>query len=396
MIQPTLETPRLIAGQDQGLVIKIANTGPGACRGVVFRLHLPPEIIALRGEERIYLSELLPGAVSYLRLVVRPARPGSFLLASANFHYRDSRDRSVNPPQWRHQVVVDAPQLTSEQQAAQEAERHARAQRWEAAWPHYLQARDGRQAAVCLRKAVQRHQSQGDAASVTAQYLAYAQTVRQIGDPDLGNDVQVTRGLEQAIEWYLQAGQPAEAHRCRDLLGYLTRAPVLELTLDASGSAGFVAGVASLVTIEVTNRGYGPARHVRLKLDGAVERPDEWQLDRLGVGQTAVWQDACVVPTHPGQCVLRVQILVGAASSDAKSLIWHRATISVAPADLLGHIRGQGPGAAPLHIEKYFGSGTKYFDTGLVYTPARSRTKDDTIGSWSVVIDDVQDKSTTR
>ncbi len=396
MIQPILETSSLMAGQDQNLVIRLANSGPQVCRGIVFRVRLPAEIISLRGEERVDISELLPGAVCYLRLVVRPARPGSFLLASGNFHYRDSRDRPVTPSPWRQQVVVEAPRFTPEQQAAHEAERHARAQRWEAAWPLFMQARDGRQALACLQRSVQRLQAQRPGAGAAAQYLAFAQAARQVGDPGLANHPPVVRGLEQAIEWYLQAGDAAEAHRCRDLLGYLTQAPVLDLKLSAAGSAAFVAGVASLVTIEIANRGYGPAHHVRLRLDGAVERPDEWQCERLGAGQTAIWHDACVIPSHPGQCVVRVQAIVGRVGGQADSQVWYRAAIPVGQPDLLAQMGRQQTGALPLHIEKYFGAGATNFDTGVVYSPSRSRVEPGAPGRWDGVLDDAARRAPER
>lgn len=347
MIRATLETPQLTAGQECRLVIRLSNASSQVCRGLVFRVRLPPELVALRGQERIEAAELPPGAFRDLALLVRPLQPGTFLLVSANFQYRDSYDRVVTAPQWRQQVAVQPAQLSLEQQAAQEAERHARAGRWEAAWPLYLQAHDSRQALACLQRAVQPLHSQGRPGSVAAQHLAYAQAVRQIGDPDLGNDPWVLQGLEQARAWYGQAGQPGEAQQCRDLLSYLSRAPLLDVRLVISAGAVFTVGAASRITAQVTNCGYGPARAVQLALSGMLERPVEHLIQDLPVGKTETWS-ASVVPRYAGSCAIKLDAAAYPYSGGAVVTVSCDGVVTAEPAGFLDQIgRAQ---AANVHV----------------------------------------------
>lgn len=337
MIRPTLETPQLTAGQECRLVIRLSNAGSQVCRGLVFRVRLPPELVALRGQERIEVGELRPGAFHDLALLVRPVQPGAFLLASTNFQYRDNYDRVVVVPQWRQHVAVQPAQLSPEQQAAQDAERHARAQRWEAAWPLYLQARDRRQALACLQRAVQRLRTQDQLAGAAAQHLAYAQTVRQTGDPDLGNVPQVIQGLEQAMAWYAQAGQSGQAQQCRELLSYLTRSPLLDVRLVIRADAVFTVGAAGLIAVQITNCGYGPAREVRLALSGMLERPVEHVVNDLPVGQTVTWS-ASVVPSYAGPCAIKLDAVAQPYGGGAAVAVSCDGVVPAEPAGFLDQI----------------------------------------------------------
>ncbi len=337
MIRPTLTTGHLTAGQECQLEIRLTNAGDRVCRGIVFRVHVPPELVALRGRERIDVGELLPGASSVMSLVVRPAQPGVFLLFSTNFQYRDSYDRIVISPAWQQEVLVKPPQLSPERQAALEAEHHARAQRWEAAWPLYLQARDRRQALACLQRAVQRLHSQGRSTSVAAQYLTYAQAVRQTGDPNLGREPWVLQGLEQAMAGYAQVGQSGEAQQCRELLSYLTRSPLLDVRLVVRADTVFTVGAAGLIAVQITNRGYGPAREVRLALSGMLERPVEHVIDDLPVGQTVTWS-ASVVPSYAGPCAIKLDAAAHPYGGGAAVTVSCDGVVTAEPAGFLDQI----------------------------------------------------------
>jgi hypothetical protein len=356
MIRPTLETPQLTAGQECRLVIRLSNAGPQVCRGLVFRVRLSPELVALRGQERIEVGELRPGAFCDLALLVRPVQPGAFLLASTNFQYRDSYDRVVVVPQWRQQVAVQPAQLSPEQQAAHDAESHAGAQRWEAAWPLYLQVHDRRQALVCLQRAVQRLRSQGRSTSVAALFLAYAQAVRQIGDPDLGSEPWAIQGLEQAMIWYAQVGQSGEAQQCRELLSYLTRSPLLDVRLVVRADTVFTVGAAGLIAVQSTNCGYGPAREVRLALSGMLERPVEHVIIDLAVGQTETW-NASVVPRFSGPCAIKLDAAAHPYGGGAAVTATGSGVVTAQPVGMLEQTTRRPDGSIHLHIENYAAPG---------------------------------------
>lgn len=353
MIRPTLETLQLTAGQECRLMIRLSNAGAQVCRGLVFRVRLPPELVALRGQERIDIGELLPGAFVDVRLLVRPAKPGAFLLVSTNFQYRDGYDRVVIAPQWRQEVDVQPAQLSPEQQALREAERHVQTQQWQLAWPLFLRASDARQALYCLQRAVQRLLNQRRPADAYAQYLAFARTVHLLDAPDLGDDPQLVHGLEQAVDWYARAGRADEARQCRDLVAYLIRSPVLDVRLVVPISAEFTVGALTSVAVEITNCGYGPARQVHLTLSGMIERPDDHELVDLQAGQSAVWNDVCVIPSHAGACAIRLDAVATPYGPAAPVKATWRGVVTAQPAGLLEQISWRQDASIHLEIENY-------------------------------------------
>jgi len=108
MIQVSVAPGQLVAGQRSQLGIRFANSGPGACTDIVFKLGLPSGITLVSGKQRIEIETIRPGDSLLYSLTVEPARPGEFMLTSPNFAYRDSDDERVRVSDWRQPLSVEA------------------------------------------------------------------------------------------------------------------------------------------------------------------------------------------------------------------------------------------------------------------------------------------------
>lgn len=106
MIEVSVEPHDFVAGQDAVLAVRFANTGPGICTDIVFKLDLPPQFLLLRGRERIELAELEEGQNQTLNLVVRPGTAGSFSVSSTNFSYRNYYDRPIRESGFQAELSV--------------------------------------------------------------------------------------------------------------------------------------------------------------------------------------------------------------------------------------------------------------------------------------------------
>jgi hypothetical protein len=106
MIEVSFEPPRLAAGQDCDMAVRFTNPGPGTCTEIVFRLDLPREFLILRGKDRIEIPELLAGGSWVEEVIVRPARAGTFSVASANFAYCDGRGTQRRIKDFRAELIV--------------------------------------------------------------------------------------------------------------------------------------------------------------------------------------------------------------------------------------------------------------------------------------------------
>lgn len=178
MISALVEDSTLVAGYDCPLVIRLTNIDRRVCRSILFRVHLPPDLVVMSGSERVNLAELAPGASHRIQLIVRPSRTGEFLLHSERFEYRDASDRPKPVRRWQATVTAEKPVLSPRQQAAARAEEFAQAQRWNAAWPMYLAAGLEQLAQFCLGKAVAELQQDGRYGEVARQFANYGRQLR--------------------------------------------------------------------------------------------------------------------------------------------------------------------------------------------------------------------------
>jgi CHAT domain len=106
MIEVSFEPPRLAAGQDCDIAVRFTNQGPGTCTHIVFRLDLPHEFLMLRGRDHIEIQELSVGRSWVEEVTVRPARAGTFSVASANFAYCDSHGTHHRIRDFRGELTV--------------------------------------------------------------------------------------------------------------------------------------------------------------------------------------------------------------------------------------------------------------------------------------------------
>lgn len=106
MINISVTSPRLVAGQRARLDIRFSNIGSGPCRKVVFTLGVPPGLRLVGGGERIDIAALEPGADVIRSVTVEAAQAGEYPLTSPNFSYRDEDDEPVRDRNWRAVVAV--------------------------------------------------------------------------------------------------------------------------------------------------------------------------------------------------------------------------------------------------------------------------------------------------
>jgi nucleoside phosphorylase len=106
VIEASIEPRELPAGRDHELEIRLTNAGEGTCTDIVFRVGLPPEILLLRGRNRVEVAELVAGDTWVHKVTVRPRAPGAFNVTSANFSYRNEYGTSVRVPGFQAGLTV--------------------------------------------------------------------------------------------------------------------------------------------------------------------------------------------------------------------------------------------------------------------------------------------------
>lgn len=357
MIDATLETATVSLGKDSLLAIVLSNSGHQVCRNIVFRLRLPPEIVLLRGCERVELERLEPGASHRIDLWVRPCRAGDYCVTSPNFSFRDASGRSYRKSGWRARVVINEPLITPAERAKAHAQALERAQRWQDAWPLYVESGQIEQSWACLNQAIQTLVAHSRHAEAAEQYLAWAQVVSQQSDRFSIHRNWSVAALGQAAEWFAQLGRVDLVNQCRDLVAQLTGQPMLAVRMVFPVDVAVVQGKPTLISIEVTNRGYGPARKVKLSLSGLIEHPDKWEIFDLLVGKTDVWNDACVIPSHHGHCVVELRTEAIPYGGGEPVIASFRGVIQAQEAGIMEQIGRRKDAVVHLQIDTYVASG---------------------------------------
>jgi hypothetical protein len=110
MIDVGVSPARIRCGEPAELAVTLTNTGTRICRRVIFVIRLPVGIVRLRGQERIELSELMPGEPRTSSLRIQAEEPGRYKLTSTNFSYRDQHDRPYRDTSFAAEILVDAQQ----------------------------------------------------------------------------------------------------------------------------------------------------------------------------------------------------------------------------------------------------------------------------------------------
>lgn len=106
MISAELSPRKLVAGQETELAVLFANTGSGTCSNLIFRLELPRQIFSVDGVDRLEIGSLPAGETVTRTVRVRPVEPGTCLVTSRNFSYRDRHGTSRRIEGFQAELVV--------------------------------------------------------------------------------------------------------------------------------------------------------------------------------------------------------------------------------------------------------------------------------------------------
>lgn len=106
MIEVSVSPGDVVAGRASALAITFANTGPGPCYDVVFRLRLPAGMVLRSGADRVDIPLVPAGGAHTHRVTLEARRPGRYELTSTNFSYRDAADRPVRVEDFRRDVLA--------------------------------------------------------------------------------------------------------------------------------------------------------------------------------------------------------------------------------------------------------------------------------------------------
>ncbi|GAA4475199.1 CHAT domain-containing protein [Phytohabitans houttuyneae] len=108
MIEVSVSPGDLVAGRKAPLAIRFANTGPGRCCDVVFKLRMPPGVVLRGGSDRVEIPVIPAGRSHTHEITVEARQPGRFELTSNNFSYRDQYDTPVRVTDFHTTLAVAA------------------------------------------------------------------------------------------------------------------------------------------------------------------------------------------------------------------------------------------------------------------------------------------------
>jgi len=106
MIQITVNPTQLIMNQISSLSIMFTNSSNKPCRNIGFRLRLPPQIVLLKGNDKIDIAKIDPFQNVTRTVQVRPKQIGSWIIGSSSFSYRDGQGQSQHPSSLLQEISV--------------------------------------------------------------------------------------------------------------------------------------------------------------------------------------------------------------------------------------------------------------------------------------------------
>jgi hypothetical protein len=106
VIEVSIDPGQLVAGRESALTVRFTNVGDGTCSHIVFKIGLPPEVLLLRGRDRIEIPKIRAGENYSYDTVVRPRVAGTFTIDSGNFAYRNNYGREVRVPDFLAELTV--------------------------------------------------------------------------------------------------------------------------------------------------------------------------------------------------------------------------------------------------------------------------------------------------
>lgn len=93
MIDVRVDPVEITVGDENELSIALTNNSSKPCTNIVFKLRLPPEIVLLRGPDRIALSKLDPGDSKSTKVTVQPKLAGDWAATNSSLSFLDHRGR---------------------------------------------------------------------------------------------------------------------------------------------------------------------------------------------------------------------------------------------------------------------------------------------------------------
>jgi outer membrane protein assembly factor BamB/tetratricopeptide (TPR) repeat protein len=255
------------------------------------------------------------------------------------------------------------------------AEMHAAEQRWESAWKLFRLADDLERAAEFFKQAIalcERERLDDQAARLLEERARLEMELA--GRRALG-DVEIASWLERAAHHYMADSRPADATRCREQAAHLMATPRFHIQLSAPAEPPFVEGKQKIICVRLTNRGYGPAQSVKVRVAGDIERPAEREFADVAVDDAVEWDTIGVVPVRHGELCLRVEVEYTSYRDSQPGRASFEQTISVAERGLISELGRALKGGAPvqLNVDKILSPGAVSNELNVTDSVFRAR-----------------------
>ena len=191
----------------------------------------------------------------------------------------------------------------------QVAEAHGEAGRWGQAWPLFRRGGQRDRALDCLQQALEECEAERLDAQAAQLCREWAELEIELAERRALGDQGIAEWLEKGAHYCVLANQAELAAECRERAAQIMETPRFLVEISAPPEARFMEGRQTLITVRLTNVGYGPAKSVKVRLAGDVEEPyPEHDFGEVVREKPDSWDMAGVVPLRSGQLCLRVEL----------------------------------------------------------------------------------------
>jgi len=242
----------------------------------------------------------------------------------------------------------------------QVAEAHGEAGQWQAAWPLFRRGGQRDRALDCLQQALEECEAERLDAEAAQLCREWANLEIELAGRRALGDQGIAEWLEKGAHYCVLANQAELALECRERAAQIMETPRFLLEISAPPEARFIEDRQTLITVRLTNVGYGPARSVRVRLAGDVEKPyPEHDFGEVMKEKPRTWDTAPVVPLRGGQLCLRVELDYLSYRVGQSGSIEIEQPITVDDSSALGWAKRAVKGGAPVQfvVEKMIAPG---------------------------------------